>query len=123
MPDSVKNRAILFTVKGVVQQGSKKGKKLGFPTANLFCARSLPGGIYAGETVWKGTVYPTAIYKEDGKNVVEAHLLDFSDDLYGEKLTVLAYKKVRDAKIFSKRDELVAAVEKDIAEIRKLYQQ
>ncbi len=122
MPNSRKNRIILFKVEGVVQEGNKKGKKLGFPTANIFCDDSIPSGIYAGEVVWNETVHPAAIYKEDGKNAVEAHLLDFSGDLYGEKLTVLAYQKVRDAKIFSKREKLIAAISKDISDIKKLCQ-
>jgi len=114
------NHPILFKVEGIVQQGDKKGKKLGFPTANLSCHDSIPGGIYAGEVVWRNTRYPAALYKEDGKNVVEAHLLDFSGDLYGEKLTVFAYQKVRDVRIFAEREELIAAISKDIADIKKL---
>lgn len=111
-----------FKVEGVVQRGDKKGKELGFPTANLSCDSSIPSGIYAGEVVWKGTVYLAALYKEDRKNAVEAHLLDFSGDLYGEKLTVLAYQKMRDVKIFPKKEELIAAISQDIADIRKLCQ-
>ncbi len=123
MFDHTKTPLILFNVEGIVQQGEKKGKELGFPTANLSCDDSIPSGIYAGEVAWKGTVYPAALYKEDAKNVVEAHLFDFSGDLYGEKLTILAYQKVRDVKMFPGREELIEAISKDIADVKKCLQE
>ena len=116
-----KNRAVLFTVEGMVEQGEKKGGKLGFPTANLSCDDSMPAGIYAGEAIWNGIVYPAAIYKENGKNAVEAHLLDFSENLYGEKLTIRGYQKVRDVKMFPNEKELIAAISKDIDYIKKWH--
>ena len=111
---------ILFEVEGIVQKGDGKGKKLGFPTANIPCADSVPSGIYAGEVVWKGISYPAAIYKEEGKGVVEAHLLNFSGNLYGETLKVIARAKVRDVKKFSNEQELIAAISQDIENIRNL---
>lgn len=117
----IKNSTVLFEVNSVVLEGKKKGKKLGFPTANLSCGGDfIPAGIYAGEVVWKGTAYPAAIYKNDAKNVVETHLLDFSDNLYGETITIIAEQKVRDSRLFSDREELIAAISKDIGDIRKI---
>ena len=109
----------VFHIEGIVQKGDGKGKELGFPTANIPCADSVPSGIYAGEVIWKGIPYPAAVYKEDGKGVVEAHLLDFSGDLYGETLKVIAHTRVRDAKVFPNEKELIAAIKKDIENIRK----
>ncbi|MBI4086165.1 MAG: riboflavin kinase [Candidatus Liptonbacteria bacterium] len=120
MSNNKKKRAVIFNVEGAVERGNKKGKELGFPTANIPCDSSIPGGIYAGEAVWNGNIYQAALYKEDKKDIVEAHLLDFSGDLYGEKLAVLAHKKVRDVRMFAEREELIAAILKDIADIRKL---
>ena len=117
----IKNSIILFKVEGIVLEGKKKGSGLGFPTANLSCDRSIPGGIYVGEVIWKGIAYPAAIYKKDTKNIIEAHLLDFSDNLYGETITIIAEQKVRDSRIFSNREELIEAIAKDIEDIRKLF--
>ncbi len=116
----IKNSTTLFKVDGIVLEGKKKGKKLGFPTANLSCDGSVPGGIYAGEVIWRETAYQAAIYKKDAKNIVEAHLLDFSDNLYGETITIIAEQKVRDGRIFSNREELIAAIAKDVDDIRKV---
>mgnify|MGYP001613393446 FL=1 len=120
MSNNTKDRTILFKVDGIVLKGTKKGNKLGFPTANLFCADSVPGGIYAGEVIWKGIAYPAAIYKSNAKDIIEAYLLDFSDNLYGEAITIIAYNKVRDSRAFSNKEELIAAISKDIEDIKKL---
>ncbi|MGC9599040.1 MAG: riboflavin kinase [Minisyncoccia bacterium] len=111
----------LFKIEGAVQRGDREGSKLGFPTANIGTAQSVPSGIYAGEATWKGTVYPAAIYKEDGRNVVEAHLIDFSGELYGEQLIVVAYKKIREVKKFKNTEELIAAITSDVKKIKQWW--
>jgi len=112
-----------FIVEGITQKGTQKSTKLGYPSANIPCPASLPGGIYAGEVLWKGVAHPAAVYKEDGKSMLEAHILDFSGDLYGEKLTVIAREKVREVKQFTEDAALAAAIAQDIADIRKLCSQ
>lgn len=114
------NQATLFSVEGTVQEGDKMGLGLGYPTANIACDVTIPSGIYAGEAVWKSIAYPAALYKENGKGVLEAHLLDFSGNLYGESLVLRARAKVRDANIFSKKEDLLAAIARDVADIKKL---
>ncbi|MBI2623405.1 MAG: riboflavin kinase [Candidatus Liptonbacteria bacterium] len=109
---------VLFEVTGIVVRGKGEGRALGFPTANVPCARAFPSGIYRGEVLWGKTMYPAAIYKEENKEVIEAHLLDFTADIYGETLTIAAHEKIRDAAAFRTRDELIAAIQKDIAYIR-----
>lgn len=109
----------LFGVTGIVVRGKGEGRALGFPTANVPCARTLPAGIYRGEVLRGRTIYPAAVYKEENKGIVEAHLLDFTADIYGETLTVTAHEKIRDVIAFKTRDELVAAIRKDIFHIRK----
>ena len=112
-----------FVVEGITKKGTRRSGKLGFPSANISCPASLPGGIYAGEVLWKGVAYPAALYKGNGKSELEAHILDFSGDLYGEKLVMIAREKVREEKIFPNDEALAAAVAQDIADIRKLCSQ
>jgi riboflavin kinase/FMN adenylyltransferase len=111
--------AALFEAVGIVQRGKGEGRALGFPTANVPCAPALPSGIYRGEVVWKGTQYPAAIYKEENKSIVEAHLLDFDGNLHGETLEVRAFEKIRDTIAFREREKLIAAIEKDIMHIKQ----
>lgn len=118
--DSI-NRKALFVAEGVVQKGQQKGGILGYPTANIPCDGLVSGGIYAGEIEWKGIRYPAALYKEDGKNILEAHLLDFQGDVYGTHIIISAYQKVRDVKRFSSEEELIAAIKKDVNEVRSFF--
>ena len=116
-------KTTLFEVSGVVVKGDCKATALGYPTANIGCEDTIPGGIYAGNVLWNGNTYPAAVYKENGKGIVEAHLLNFSGSLYGETITLRAFQKVRDGKAFPSQEELVVAIADDIATIKKLCSQ
>lgn len=115
--------APLFEATGIVIAGDRKAAALGYPTANIPCPDGIPSGIYAGEAVWHAVSYPAALYKEEGRDVLEAHLLGFSGNLYGEALTLRARHKVRDGRKFPDEASLVAAIADDIASIRKLCSQ
>jgi riboflavin kinase/FMN adenylyltransferase len=113
-------KTVLFEVSGTVFAGQKKATALGYPTANIICDSDVPSGIYVGEAIWKNTTYSAALYKEDGKDAIEAHLLDFSGNLYGETLTLRARHKIRDVKKFPNQKELIAVIAADIATIKKI---
>jgi FAD synthase len=117
------DKTTLFEISGVVVAGEKKATKLGYPTANIACGNDVPSGIYAGEVVWNGAAHPAALYKGNEKNVIEAHLLDFSGTLYGETLTFRAFHKIRNMKIFPDQATLIAAIANDITTIKKLCSQ
>lgn len=116
-------KTVLFEGSGIVSAGQKKATALGYPTANIVCKGDVPSGIFAGDVVWNDAIYPAALYKEDGKNAIEAHLLDFSGDLYGEKLTFRAIQKIRDVKKFPSQEDLIAAIAADVATIKKICSQ
>lgn len=113
----------LFLIIGKVQEGNKRGRVLGFPTANLSCPPAVPPGIYAGEAMWKDKRYAAALYKEEKREVIEAHLLDFSGELYGELVSLAAYKKMREPAIFKNEEELIVAIGEDIKKIRECLQE
>ncbi|MGD8814263.1 MAG: riboflavin biosynthesis protein RibF, partial [Anaerolineales bacterium] len=96
-----------FTLPGVVVPGSDRGKTLGFPTANLsiWSERACPGpGVYACYTTVNGERYPAVTNigvrptfgDEDGKVLVETHLLDFQGDLYGKVMRLTFVDRLRD---------------------------
>lgn len=119
-------------VRGLVQHGDKRGRELGFPTANV----SVPGsillpadGIYAG---WLrregGEVLPTAIslgrrptfYETADASLLEAHVLDFAGDLYDERVAVRFVQRLRGEAKFDSVDELVEQMQRDVAEARQV---
>ena len=120
-------------VRGPVVTGDRRGgTELGFPTANVDVPAEicLPApGIYAG---WyerpDGSLYPTAVsvgrrptfYGSDGELLVEAFLLDFSGDLYGEPARVSFVHRLRDELAFDSVDALVAQMGRDVDLTREL---
>lgn len=120
-------------VRGVVEHGDKRGRELGFPTANLQIPEEiqLPAdGIYAG---WfqraDGTVHATAMSlghrptfyeRPTGAPLLECNLLDFAGDLYGEAVRVRFVERLRGEERFDGVDALVAQMGRDVDRTRSL---
>ena len=117
-------------VDGVVVRGDQRGKGLGYPTANLQIGRrvAVPAkGIYAGAfTTADGTEHPCVTNVGvnptfGGQELrVEAHLLQFDGDLYGVEAQVDFRHRLRDEEKFDSVDALVAQIDLDAAEARRL---
>ena len=115
-----------FLFEGEVVQGDKRGRKLGMPTANLVPddAYVTPGhGVYAG---WANG-HPAAINVgvrptfESGRGLlVEAYLIDFDEDIYGETLRIAFLQRLRGEKRFDSVDELIAQMKRDVEEARQI---
>jgi riboflavin kinase/FMN adenylyltransferase len=121
-----------YEARGVVVRGDQRGRLLGFPTANVEVPIQvcLPAdGVYAG---WyerpDGIVHPCAInlgrrptfYEHADHSLLEAHLLDFNDDLYGERAEVRFAEFLRSERKFDGVDALVAQLKHDIEHTRRV---
>lgn len=112
-----------FLINGLVIHGDKLGKTIGFPTANLQIEEAyklIPGdGVYAVKVMVKGNEFsgmlnigkrPTV----DGLNrKIEVHILDFTDDIYNERISITFVIKIRDEKKFKSIDHLKIQLQKD----------
>ncbi len=117
-----------YEVNGVVEHGDKLGRKLGFATANLRVPENklLPcDGVYSGKALYQNAWYPTAIsigsrptIESDGKRVVEAFILDFDNDIYGEKVTLRFHEYIRKQEKFDSLEALSHQIEADIQKVR-----
>jgi riboflavin kinase/FMN adenylyltransferase len=85
---------------GVVGLGTSRALGLGFPTANIPLQDAELSGVYAGVVTFAGVEYPAMLYADQKHSVLESHLLDFSDDLYGKKIEVRVLAKIRESKKF-----------------------
>jgi riboflavin kinase/FMN adenylyltransferase len=111
-----------YKVAGPVVRGTARGRKLGFPTANVqFTQELLPlPGVYVIDAGTGGALYRgvanVGFNPTFGENSlgVEAHLFDFRGDLYGRELTVWFRDRIRDERKFQSVDELVRQIEKDV---------
>ncbi len=121
-----------FTRSGRVVAGDHRGSGIGFPTANLEIRPGLlvPGrGVYAVIAVHEGKRFPAVVNigvrpTFDGiREVVEAHLLDFSDDLYGRDLAVEFVDRLRGERRFDSVEDLVDQIGRDVEQARERLRQ
>lgn len=117
-----------YRLRGVVGEGARRGRTLGFPTANLQNVETLiPGdGVYAVRSEvdgvsWPGAanVGPNPTFGEQARKL-EVHLLDFHGDLYGHTVNVEFLAKLRDTKTFAGAVELKQQLHEDIERVRQL---
>jgi riboflavin kinase / FMN adenylyltransferase len=121
-----------FTILGTVTAGRQLGRRLGFPTANLRAHNELfpPNGVYSAKAWFRGTEYggvvnigvrPT-IEVETGERILELHLFDFEQQIYGEDIEVAFLEYLRPEQKFSGVDELQAQIQRDAAAARRVYE-
>jgi len=118
-----------FHLMGKVISADKRGRSLGFPTANLDIkpGQALPGnGVYTTITRVNGKQFPSATNIgtrptfEQSKRTVETHLLNYEGDLYSKELKVEFIQKLRDEQQFASPKELKAQIEKDVQEVEAI---
>ena len=121
-----------FTVKGRVFYGQQLGRELGFPTANMQLNRYRAplSGVYAVLVEVEG--FPTRFQGAANvgvrptlgdlvKPILEVHLLDFDEQIYGRRINVEFLHKIRDEKKFTSLDDLTAYIQQDINKIRDWF--
>jgi riboflavin kinase/FMN adenylyltransferase len=115
-----------FQIRGKVVASDKRGRILGFPTANLDIKpqQALPGrGIYATITRVGDKQFHSATYVGtrptfgEGEKTVETHLLNYKGDLYSKEIMVEFVQKLRDEHHFPSSEELKAQIKQDVREI------
>ena len=118
-----------YVVRGMVVVGDKRGRTIGFPTANVLPdpALAVPArGVYAGHVCVGKDEYPACINIgvaptfERQESRVEAHVLDFDGDLYGREIDVSFLERIREEKRFSGVEELKAQISRDAEEARRI---
>lgn len=120
-----------FAITGKVIPGDGRGKTIGVPTANIETSpeKAIPqAGVYACWTIWKGKTYPAVtnvgvrptFETEPVPPRVEAHIMDFSHDLYGDEITLEFIARLRPERRFENIDALVAQIRQDIANGRRI---
>lgn len=121
-----------YTVRGIVEHGDRRGSGIGFPTANLPVPKVMAwpaDAVYAGWcTRANGEQHPCAInigrrptfYEHTEQSLLEAHLIDFDGDLYGEQIDVSFVAFLRSERKFDGIEQLRAQLTTDIDDARTL---
>ena len=120
-----------YSISAPVMKGDQLGRKLGFPTANLDATGLAlpPNGVYAIHAVLRGQTHRAVLNIGTRPTLgdlnpplrVEAHLLDFNGELYGDELELVFAEKLRDEKKFPSVDELKAQITRDIERARECF--
>jgi riboflavin kinase/FMN adenylyltransferase len=110
-------------VEGIVVAGDARGGTLGFPTANLRTDAALlvpQFGIYAGASAGRRAAVSIGVNPHYGgaERRVEAFLLDFEGDLYGKRLVVELWERLRDEQSFATEEALIAQIARDVEATR-----
>lgn len=116
-------------ISGIVENGKQLGRTIGFPTANILAetqAETDCAGVFAG-AIWldeENAPYPCMVNLgihptvPDGKPTIEAHILDFSEDIYGRRVRLELVRFLRSERRFGSLSELCEQLAKDLAATR-----
>lgn len=112
---------------GKVRTHNKRGRKLGFPTANINLTKNIPEGIYLSRTKIQDERYSSLTFVGQAKTFgeirfhAETYILDFNQDIYGKWISVKLLKKIRGNIKFNSAEELIKQMEKDEEAARKYF--
>ncbi len=120
-----------YSLVGKIIEGDKVGRRLGFPTANLDVTNLAlpPNGVYAAHAQVGGKIFRAAVniglrptMKISSPQLhVEAHLLDFSGEIYGKEMELTFVEKLRDEQKFSSAETLKQQIAKDVEAAKKFF--
>ena len=121
-----------FYIDGVVVEGKRRGREIGFPTANLKTENELlpPSGVYATTVTIDGVVHPSIsnigvrpTFGDSTNATVEAYVMGYSGDLYGQQVRLGFVQRLRDERKFEDVDALRAQIEADRRRAERLFAQ
>ena len=112
---------------GKVKKGSKRGKLLGFPTANFSLHKKIQQGIYVSQTKFLGKVFQSVTFIGNAKTFgekdikAETYILNFNKNLYGKFITIKLLKKIRGNKKFKSEKDLIRQIKRDLDATKKYF--
>ncbi len=118
-----------MNLRGIVAHGDKRGRVLGFPTANINSeVQGLAYGVYASEIqiagdskIWPSvTSYGTRPTFDGADQRIETHILDFQGDIYDREVEVRLLAFIRPELRFSSVDDLIATMQDDVKQVRAM---
>jgi len=116
-----------YTIAGKVVEGDKRGRQMGFPTANIHMKHLRPAltGVYAVKLGNRNGVANLGVRPTISgipKLLLEVHLLNFNEDIYGQHVQVTFLEKIRDEMKFENIDALIEQIKKDVAHATRYFE-
>ncbi len=116
-----KRQAPILEQTGRVDHGTKAARETGFPTANIPFASEHISGTYSATVLLDGREYQAAVFANQHRQILESHLLDFSDELYGKEITVSLWKKIALPETFQDSDHEKTFISRMVEEVRNYF--
>lgn len=117
-----------YEIEGTVIKGKSRGKHLGFPTANVYPLNEIiPKGVFISEVGIKKKLLPAVTHVgskptfNDKDRHIESYIIDFKNNLYGERIRILFLRKIRDEKKFDSPEALSFQIKKDLESARRYF--
>lgn len=107
--------------KGIVQEGSKRARTLGYPTANIKQDDPSVSGVYAAIVRIDKAMYHAAAFADPARQLLEAHIFGLSEPMYGRNMSIELVEKIRETAQFENDEALRLAIEGDIAKVREYF--
>jgi riboflavin kinase/FMN adenylyltransferase len=116
-----------YTISGKVVEGDKRGRQMGFPTANIHMKHLRPAltGVYAVKLENRNGVANLGVrptISGTPKLLLEVHLLNFNEDIYGQHVQVTFLEKIRDEMKFENIDALIEQIKKDVVHATRYFE-
>lgn len=119
-----------FSLDGVVIKGEGRGKKIGYPTANIKVSEDqiIPAkGVYVTRTIYQGMTFNSVTnigsnptFNNSQSLNIETNLFDFNSDIYGEEIEVKFIQKIRDEKKFPTVNDLIKQISSDVKSAKEI---
>jgi riboflavin kinase/FMN adenylyltransferase len=112
---------------GKVRTGNKRGKSIGFPTANIALHVDIAEGVYLSEVTVSNKKFSSLTFVgaaktfNEQKKMIESYILDFNKDVYGEWITIRLLKKIRGNIKFKSEKELIEQIKKDLIIAKEFF--
>ncbi len=108
---------------GTVIRGSQRAASLGYPTINLAVDNMNTDGIFAAMVVIDGRERMAAAFADPLRGLLEAYILDVTEDFYGREAKIVLHKKIRRNQHFATDELLKAAIASDVENVRAYFTQ
>lgn len=109
-------------VSGIVIKGNERGRMLGYPTANISLSELELSGVYAGRVSFDDQEHIAAIFIDEKRKLLEAHVIGYEGNLYDKHLRVELHTRLRDSHKFASDDSLKAAIREDVQKVRAHFE-
>ncbi len=112
----------IYTLKWTVIEWTQVAAWLWFQTANIgLPAWIVEDGVYKINVVIDGQVFPWIWVFFESREVFESHIFDFSTDIYGKKIEVIVFQKIRNNKKFENNSDLISQIKSDIESVKNIH--